>query len=118
MTRFLSQKCYHEDFTELDCVKRHKVYHDANVDSNPLQKAQQVWRNELCMIPNMSMVKANEMIKYFPTRRSLHEAYKNPDLTDAQKRVLLTYCLGKSAQVTLSDMVYRYMTTLDPDELI
>lgn len=113
----MSEKCYVEEFTELDCIKRYKVDRDAGVD--PLQRAQVVWRNELAMIPFVSLSSASHLVKYFPTRRSLFEIYKNPSLSEAQKRVLVAKCFGgKSDKITVSDMIYRYMTTNDPNEFI
>jgi len=116
ITRWLSEKCYAEQYTELDCVTQFKVNRDNN--DGPLQRAQETWKNQLAILPSMSENSAANVVKYFPTRRSLFEAYNDSSLTESQKRMLLTHCFGNKKNIKMSDMIYRLMTTRDPEELI
>ena len=118
MTRQLSEKCYFEEPTELDCVKKIKLNNDC--DHEPLHRAHEVWRRQLKQIPGVSDNISAHLVKYFPTKRHLHNYYEDETLTESQKRTLLTYCCDAkgTAKVKISDSIYRLMTTRNPKELI
>jgi hypothetical protein len=56
---------------------------------------------------------------YFPTARSLWDAYQDQSRTEDEKRLLIAPLFKEGRQhPKLADMVYRLMTSANPNEFV
>jgi len=133
LTRALSEAPYYEEATDLHCVKKIKralclnqLYNDSSSNYGCAKKADEVardtWYRMLQKIPRVSSVAASNIIRHFPTLRSLMDIYFDKNctrLTSNQKKLALANSVDmRTTRATLSESVYRLFMSQDPDELI
>jgi hypothetical protein len=117
MTRLLSERPYIRQVTELECIKKIKA-NCSDMDL-PYERSKECWLRQLQQVPRISLQKARNLTRHYPTARSLWEMYQRDDLTEDEKRVLVADLFDQSSrQVKLSDWLYRVMTSMDPEEIL
>ena len=117
MTRALSEEPYQQQVTELECVKKIKSVCSDTADA--YTKANDTWIRQLQQVPRVSENMARNLAQYFPTAKSLWDAYQDPSRTEGEKRVLLAPLFAEGRQHSkLSDTVYRLMTSKNPNEFL
>ena len=117
MTRALSEKPYQQQITELECVK--KIKSDCPDNANDFTKAKDCWIRQLQQVPRVSETMARHLAHYFPTARSLWDAYQDQSRTEDEKRLLIAPLFKEGRQhPKLADMVYRLMTSANPNEFL
>lgn len=117
MTRMLSEKRYQKQVSEFECVKKIKAFcDDLDPDS---ERATDCWQRQLQQIPTVSLRVASSLVQYYPTARTLWEAYQNDALTVDQKRMLVSSCCGTGrCQAKISNYIYQVMTSDNPNDLL
>jgi hypothetical protein len=117
MTRALSEEPYQQQVTELECIK--KLKSECFDTSDAYTKANDTWIRQLQQVPRVSEAMARNLAQYFPTARSLWDAYVDPNRTEEEKRMLLAPLFTEGRQqAKLSDVVYRLITSSNPNELL
>lgn len=127
LTRLVLSWNSKEQITELDCVmKASREKPDTSLSSLQKEKfeLQQTWMAMLQMIPQVSKVKAQSLIKdeRFSSFKKLNDCFSN--LPPEEGKVLLQYAFGedkngvKRNQNKLSKLVYSSMTVTNPDSLL
>ena len=117
MTRALSEKPYQQQVTELECIKKIKSVCPDNADD--FAKANDCWIRQLQQVPRVSEAMARHLAQYFPTARSLWDAYQDQSRTEDEKRLLIASLFKEGRQhPKLADMVYRLMTSVNPNEFL
>jgi hypothetical protein len=86
----------------------------------PKKGPQDTWWSQLQMLPRVSAAVASNIVRAYPTMRSLMDAYRDPAVTDAAKEHLLDDVLdgGKRKATKLSREIWRFFTTRDPATII
>jgi hypothetical protein len=117
MTRALSDQPYVNQVTELECIK--KIKQNAVSQSNPMQKARDVWLRQLQQIPGISETKAQNVVEVYPSCQSLWQAYQQEG-GGGQNSTLLasTFSAGIRNEPKLSEAVYKVLTSNEPGEMI
>jgi hypothetical protein len=117
MTRLLSEEPYILQVTELECIKKIKACSDLEP---PFERSKDCWLRQLQQVPRISLTKARNLTRHYPTSRSLWDVYQDEDLTEDEKRVFLSTLFDEkgTCQAKLSDWVYRVMTSKDPNEIL
>jgi hypothetical protein len=117
MTRALSEEPYKQQVTELECVK--KIKSDCPDNADNFTKAKDCWIRQLQQVPRVSEAMARHLSEYFPTARSLWDAYQDPSRTQDEKRLLIAPLFKVGRQhPKLADTVYRLLTSADPNEFL
>jgi hypothetical protein len=76
------------------------------------------------VIPGLSETKAQNLIKHYPSLRSLRDAYEAIDghgddvLAQREREGLLADKFGKRKEGALSQKIYRVFTSDDADEVL
>lgn len=118
MTRLLSEEPYIRQVTELECIKKIKAG-CTDIDP-PYERSKDCWVRQLQQVPRISLQKARNLTRHYPTASSLWDVYQDEDLTEDEKRMLVSdlFDQAQSRQVKLSDWLYRVMTSEDPNEIL
>lgn len=117
MTRALSEEPYQQQVTELECIKKLKA--ECSDSSDAFSKANDTWIRQLQQVPRVSEGMARNVAQYFPTAKSLWDAYQDANRSEAEKRLLLAPLFSEGRQQTkLSDTVYRLLTSSNPNEFL
>jgi hypothetical protein len=117
MTRALSEEPYKQQVTELECIK--KISSDCPDNADNFTKAKDCWIRQLQQVPRVSEAMARHLAQYFPTARSLWDAYEDPSRTQDEKRLLIAPLFKEGRQhPKLADMVYRLLTSANPNEFL
>jgi len=117
MTRSLSEAPYQQQVTELECIK--KIKSECPDKSDAFTKANDTWIRQLQQVPRVSEAMARNVAQYFPTARSLWDAYQDPNRCEGDRRMLLAPLFTEGRQqAKLSDTVYRLMTSSNPNEFL
>jgi len=83
------------------------------------EKARDTWIRMLRSIPRMSEGRAAQLASYYPTARSLWEAYQDPTKTVGEKKGMLANLIDeRSSQMKISTMIYKIMSSRDGEELL
>lgn len=114
MTRMLCEMPYTTGISEISCVKKLKVTGDNSADS----RARDCWLRQLQQLPGVSQRVALALTQHYPTMLSLFEQYQRTDLTEDEKKLLVSDCCGNGRKPKLSHQLYTLLTTDDPDLLI
>jgi hypothetical protein len=128
MTRALCEAPYVAQVSELECIKKIKMHIDQSSDSvAPLERAQDTWLRQLQQVPSISETIARNVVKQYPTARSLWEAYQQRgggqgddfEDDDNANALLLADILSNnnSRQQKLSKALFRFVTSNDSDEM-
>mmetsp|Transcript_8122 Transcript_8122/g.10073 ORF Transcript_8122/g.10073 Transcript_8122/m.10073 type:complete len:80 (-) Transcript_8122:167-406(-) len=73
----------------------------------------------LQMIPGVSEKKAVNLIRHYPSLRSLIDEYENQSLTEEEKELVLQGCFSSTTtEKMLSKRIYNFFTADDPNEII
>jgi len=116
MTRLLAEEPYQGQVTELECIKKLKA---GCADTDPAHlRAKDCWLRQVQQVPRISHTMARNFVQHYPTARSLWLAYQSDDLTEDEKRVLVSDCFSNREQVKLSNWMYTIMTSGDPNHLL
>ena len=116
-TRLLAEEPYQKQMTELECVKKIKA---GCTDMDPPDvRSQDCWLRQLQQVPRLSDKMAHNLVRHFPTARSLWLAYQDVDRSEDEKRLLAANLLAvQRSQAKLSHWLYRLMTSHDPNEML
>jgi hypothetical protein len=128
MTRALCEAPYVAQVSELECIKKIKMHIDPSSDSvTHLERAKDTWLRQLQQVPFISDSIARNVVKHYPTARSLWEAYQQQgggqgdDFVDGgnAKALLLADILSNnnSRQHKLSKALFRFVTSNDSGEM-
>jgi hypothetical protein len=128
LTRSLANNPYRDAVTELHCLTKLKC----TVDGGSMEGAQHddaatgykrtaattidVWMRQLMMIPGVSEPKARCIVKHYPSLRQLLHAFTDP--REQHPEELLAGILGARREGVLSNRVYTFFTTDNPDLIL
>lgn len=113
MTRAISEEPYVQQVTELECVR--KIKSSLEGETTPSERASDTWIRMLQQVPMLSASRAEQLAQYYPTARSLRDAYQQAD----DKELLVAHLFGERSQLRkLSEQLCRVMTGNDPREML
>jgi hypothetical protein len=119
MTRAISEEPYIQQVTELECVKKIKSQLLDAESATQLERANDTWIRMLQQVPRMSVTRAEHLAQYYPTARSLWQAYQASAATDAGSQTnMVTHLLGDRQHKKLSEQLSKVMTSNNPNELL
>lgn len=117
MSRFIAEARYQKQTTEINCIQKLKSQVSDMAPSH--DRAVDCWMRQVQQVPRVSGEMARVFVRFYPTARSLWLAYRDPELSEDEKQVLLADCFGtRTSQVKISKMMYRIMHSQNPDELL
>ena len=128
LARAISEQPYAQQVTELDCVRKLKCALPATAP--PLDRAQDAWIRMLQQIPGMSAARAEQLAQYYPTARSLWQAYQKPagttasgtllgDDNDCAKEHMVAHLFGERGhRKKLAEHIFKTMTSDNRNELL
>jgi hypothetical protein len=115
MSRGICEGVYADQVSELQCIK--KIKQGPNTD-DPLNRARDTWLRMLQQVPRISETKARNIVQHYPTMQSLWQAYQDCDDEAENAGRLANVFDGKSQQMKVSETLYRFMTSENPNELL
>ena len=128
LARAISEQPYAQQVTELDCVRKLKCAVPATAP--PLARAQDAWIRMLQQIPGMSAARAEQLAQYYPTARSLWQAYQKRaaattsgtlqgEDNDCAKEHMVAHLFGERGhRKKLSEQIFKTMTCANRNELL
>jgi len=117
MTRFMANARYQKEATELTCVL--KIKSQVSDMAPQYERAKDIWMRQVRQVPRVSQEMAKSFCRFYPTARSLWEAYQSDEYSMDEKQVLVANCFGsRNSQIKLSNMFYRIFNSQNPEELL
>ncbi|KAG5186147.1 hypothetical protein JKP88DRAFT_348172 [Tribonema minus] len=121
LTRALAHGPYRAALTDLHCVSRAKVTVAGGAlcgadNAGGGATAADVWLRQLMQVPGVSEPKARNIVRAYPSARRLVHAFTDP--AQPQPAALLAHVMSERRELVLSERVYRFFTTRDPDMVV
>jgi len=118
MTRAISSEPYRQNSTELECVCKIKTRLENPAQASTIEIANDTWIRMLQQLPGMSAQRAESLAQFYPTFRSLMQAYNSTEV-EGDKRLMVAHLLHDKVQLKkLSEQLYRTMTAKDSKALL